>query len=108
MPLPESATPGEVLTAKAWFQRVESATAPAVLYHATTPKKLDRYHATGTILPPIRGFDSEEGCREWGRLHNRAVIVKITPSAAVYPLPDHHLPEGLAWWTTRISAFEVI
>jgi hypothetical protein len=96
------------LAPKPWFERVDSAPVPAVLYHATTPKKLARYHATGTILPPVRGFDSEEGCREWGRVHGRSLVVKVTPSALVYPLPDHHLPEGLAWWTTRISAFEVI
>lgn len=75
---------------------------PAMLYHATTPKKLARYRATGTILTPVRGFDTEQACREWARLHGpRTVIVEI-PAAAlpVHPLPDHHRDSGHAWWVS--------
>ena len=91
-----------------WPARVATAPVPEVLYHATTPKELARYRATGTILPPVRGFDTLAACRRWARAHSRTIIVRVTPSGPVWPLPDHHQPEGLAWWTLTVSAFEVI
>lgn len=87
-----------------WHVRVENALnkPPTVLWHATTPRKLKRYQQTGAILPPVRGFDTEEAAREWARLAKRTVILRLDlrehrPQA----LPDHHQPTGLAWWTAK-------
>ena len=98
----------DLLAPRPWFDRVDGAPVPAVIYHATTPKKLAKYHTTGTILPPVRGFDTLAACQRWARTRKRTITVRVTPSGPVWPLPDHHQPEGLAWWTTRISAFEVL
>ena len=84
-----------------WHRRVVDAlsTPPTVLYHATTPRKLARYVATGAILPPVRGFDTLEGVQEWARLTNgRTVILKFEVQHT-QALPDHHNVYGLAWWT---------
>ena len=84
-----------------WHRRVVDAlpTPPTTLYHATTPRKLARYVATGAILPPVRGFDTLAGVQEWARLTNgRTVILKLEVEHA-QALPDHHNAYGLAWWT---------
>ena len=91
-----------------WPERVANAPMPTRLYHCTTPRKLAQYHATGRILPPIRGFDTMDAAKEWGRIRKRSLIVEVTPSSPVYPLPDHHQSEGLAWWTLTASAFNVV
>lgn len=92
-----------------WPERVQRASMPTdVLFHATTPKKLARYEATGTILPPIRGFDTEDAAREWGRTAGRTVILRVFPSGPVWPLPDHHQKSGLAWWALFIDGYVVI
>jgi RNA:NAD 2'-phosphotransferase (TPT1/KptA family) len=87
-----------------WHERVTRALGapPAVLYHATTPRKLARYTATGAILPPVRGFDTRRAAVEWGRIHHRSVVLRLdVDPLLVQALPDHHLAEGLAWWTPR-------
>lgn len=92
----------ELLARAPWHARVLRALAspPSVLYHATTPRKLARYSATGAILPPVRGFDSRTAAEEWGRLAQRSVILRVAVnSSLVQALPDHHQAEGLAWWT---------
>lgn len=84
-----------------WHRRVVDTlpTPPTTLYHATTPRKLARYVATGAILPPVRGFDTLAGVQEWARLTNgRTVILKLEVEQA-QALPDHHNAFGLAWWT---------
>lgn len=88
-----------------WHERVRNATPPSKLYHATTPKKLARYNATGTVLPPVRGFDTPEACRDFMRRTGRTLMLEVTPAATPHPLPDHHLTEGLAWWTTDIENY---
>lgn len=91
-----------------WPVRVANAPTPTALYHATTPKKLRRHEATGTILPPVRGFDSEAAARDFARRMGRPVLLRLTPSAPVWTLPDHHLSEGLAFWTLATSGWEVL
>lgn len=92
-----------------WPDRVIAAVAspPTFLWHATTPKKLARYQATGAILPPVRGFDSEKACREWARLVGREVILRLELTGLpVQALPDHHNGIGLVWWTpSRVTAY---
>lgn len=81
---------------------------PKVIFHATTPKKLLRYQATGTILPPIRGWTTEKAAREFARRTLRSVILKLTLDSPAWPLPDHHIPEGLAFWTLSVVGWEVL
>lgn len=66
-----------------WSARVLAASPPTMLYHATTPKKLARYRATGTILPPVRGFDSRQAAEEWVRPHGRRSLPPARPSPPV-------------------------
>ena len=88
-----------------WPTRAASARTPSVLYHATTPRKLARYVSTGTILPPVRGFDTRDAAAEWARLTGRSIILRIEPSDRVHLLPDHHNRYGLAWWTLAIRGW---
>jgi hypothetical protein len=83
-----------------WPERVRQAlhSPPRILFHATTPKKIARYRANGAILPPVRGFDTEAAAKEWARLHGRRIVLRV-PVKDAQALPDHHLAEGLAWWT---------
>ena len=66
-------------------------------YHATTPKKLERYKATGVILPPVRFWTSIKTATDWALRVKRTIILEVEPDHA-YPLPDHK-PKGCAWWT---------
>jgi hypothetical protein len=66
------------------------------LYHVTTPAKVEKYKATGGILPPVRGWLFEASARAWARRTGRTVVLKLeVPSS--YPLPDHR-PLGHAHW----------
>jgi hypothetical protein len=68
------------------------------LWHATTPKKLARYHASGRILLPVRGFDSLDAAKEWARKVGRSIVLRFE-GRDVHKLPDHHVSGyGLAWW----------
>lgn len=75
------------------------------LYHATTLKKYTRYQATGCILPPVRGWNTEEAARNWGKDKFRPIILKLIVSTA-YPLPDHKRPDGRAYWSPDIGRWE--
>jgi len=72
---------------------------PAVIYHATTPRKFERYKHTGCILAPVRGFDCPEAAREWAAdKQGRTIILALTVTRPQL-LPDHHiLGVGAAWF----------
>lgn len=100
------------LAMKPWPERVTDALqrpAPTVLYHATTPRKVERYKQSGGIHPPVRGFDTLEAAQEWARLTaGRNIIMRITVEHAQV-LPDHHNALGLAWWSpVKCSTYEFI
>lgn len=97
---------------KPWPDRVVAALqgpTPTVLYHATTPRKLERYKQSGGIHPPVRGFDTFEGAQEWARLvSGRTILMRIEVEHA-QALPDHHNSLGLAWWSpVKCLKFEVL
>ena len=69
-------------------------------FHCTTPKKLDRYKATGCILPPVRFWIYEASARAWMKRTGRTVLLKLEAEDA-HPLPDHK-PTGHAWFTPGI------
>ena len=67
------------------------------LYHSTTPKKVKRYHETGYICSPVRGFTTVASCMAWSMKTNRTVILEIDATNP-HKLPDHHNKFGEAWW----------
>ncbi len=69
-------------------------------YHVTTPKKLERYKATGVILSPVRFWIFKDSASTWMKKTGRTIILKINVDKA-YPLPDHQ-PRGHAYWTPEI------
>ena len=71
------------------------------LYHATTPNKVRKYHASGhRILNPVRGFDSLNAAMAWAMRTRRSVILEIEAPDAI-KLPDHHNAFGQAYWVDR-------
>lgn len=67
------------------------------IYHVTTPKKAKRYHESGCIKKPVRGFDSLAAAMAWAIKTGRKVIYTVNGGPA-YKLPDHHNSYGYAWW----------
>lgn len=88
-----------------WTDRVTDAmrAPPRVLYHAIGERRLhQRYETTGTILPPIRGWTTEEAARIFARRTHRTVILHLDVDGDAWPMPDHHVAEGLAFWCLAI------
>lgn len=70
-----------------------------ILYHATTPKKTQRYHASGRINRPVRGFTSLEAALAWAMKVGRSLVFEVrAPDEICHKLPDHHNHLGEAWW----------
>lgn len=67
------------------------------LFHATTQKKVKKYHQTGAIKSPVRGFTTIQAAMAWAMKTNRNVILVID-AYAPHKLPDHHNKFGEAWW----------
>lgn len=67
------------------------------LYHVTTPKKVQRYHVTGYIKKPVRGFTTFIAALAWGCKVGRTVILAIEAEDSI-KLPDHHNVYGEARW----------
>lgn len=67
------------------------------IYHVTTPKKAKRYHESGCIKKPVRGFTSVVAAMAWAIKTGRTVIYAVDGEPA-YKLPDHHNAFGEAWW----------
>jgi len=67
------------------------------LYHATTPRKLARYIASGRIIQPVRGFTTPEAAKHWAVRHGRSIILEFD-ALRPWKLPDHHNRHGTAWW----------
>ena len=67
------------------------------LYHATTPKKVQRYTQSKRIISPVRGFTTVQAAMAWAMKVGRSVILEIEADHA-HKLPDHHNQFGQAWW----------
>jgi hypothetical protein len=79
-----------------------------ILYHATTPKKAQRYRDTGAILKPVRGFTTDRAAMAWAMRVGRSVLIKFEAKNA-HKLPDHHNRYGEAWWNDAdITDYEVV
>lgn len=73
-----------------------------VLYHTTTPHKAKKYHETGCIFKPVRGFTTLQAAMAWAIKANRSVIYEVNyPDGYGYKLPDHHNKFGDAWWVDK-------
>lgn len=68
-----------------------------ILFHVTTPKKVERYEASGRIILPVRGWSTIEAAREWMRKTGRSIVLRIE-GERVHKLPDHRSSFGEAWW----------
>jgi 7-cyano-7-deazaguanine synthase in queuosine biosynthesis len=68
-----------------------------VLYHATTPKKVQHYHASGRIIAPVRGFTTLQAAMAWACKTGRSVVLSVQGEDC-HKLPDHHNQFGEAWW----------
>ena len=72
---------------------------PTELFHVTTPKKAQRYRATGAILRPVRGFDGLQAAMAWGMKTGRSVVYRLRfEDTNLHKLPEHHNDFGSAWW----------
>ena len=66
-------------------------------YHVTTYHKLERYRATGLILPPVRFWPDIADAARFSRQTGRRIILRIVVSdTAVRPLPGH---QGRAYYS---------
>lgn len=68
-----------------------------ILYHVTTLRKAKKYHETGYIAHPVRGFTTLQSAMAWAIKTKRPVIYEVNGEPA-YKLPDHHNKYGEAWW----------
>jgi hypothetical protein len=68
-----------------------------ILYHATTPKLMEKYQKSKRIIRPVRGFSTEAAAIEWARKVGRNIVLKIEADKP-WKLPDHHNQYGTAWW----------
>ena len=67
------------------------------LFHATTPGKAKKYHKSGRVITPVRGFDTLQAAMFWAMKTNRTVIYEFE-SPNPNKLPDHHNQFGHAFW----------
>jgi hypothetical protein len=68
-----------------------------MLYHATTPKKVERYRQTGYIRKPVRGFTTPAAAMAWAMKVGRTIILEFDADKP-HKLPTHHNEFGEAWW----------
>jgi hypothetical protein len=68
-----------------------------ILFHATTPKKVQKYHQSGRIISPVRAFTTLQAAMAWACKVNRSVVLQIEGTDC-HKLPDHHNIWGEAWW----------
>lgn len=81
---------------------------PKMLYHTTTPKKLQRYEISKRIISPVRGFLTKEAAEYWAKRHGRSILIMFKATKP-WKLPDHHNRHGTAWWNEGdIETFEVV
>jgi hypothetical protein len=79
-----------------------------VIYHATTPKKVQRYHASGMIIAPVRGFTTLQAALAWACKTGRSVVLEVQGQDC-HKLPDHHNAFGDAWWIDHdVSAWKCV
>lgn len=79
-----------------------------VLYHATTPKKVQHYHASGRIIAPVRGFTTLQAAMAWACKTGRSVVLAVQGEDC-HKLPDHHNAFGEAWWIDHdVSAWRCV
>ncbi len=78
------------------------------LYHATTPKKVQHYHASGRIIAPVRGFTTLQAAMAWACKTGRSVVLAVHGEDC-HKLPDHHNAFGEAWWIDHdVSAWKCV
>jgi hypothetical protein len=83
-----------------------------MVYHVTTPKKLERYRRTGCILPPVRFWLTQERAEltqeraeRWMRRTGRTVLLTFECPNESYPLPT---PRAAAWSPDMVKEYTVV
>lgn len=100
----------ELCSYKQWIEeltRQRTYSIPNKLYHVTTPKKAKRYHESGCIYKPVRGFTTLQAALAWAVKTGRTVIYEINGDIP-YRLPDHHNKFGEAWYFNENISIENI
>lgn len=77
------------------------------LYHSTSQKKAKKYHKSGCIKSPVRGFTTLQAAMLWSMKVGRTVIYECEAENP-YKLPDHHNEFGEAWWNDGDISIENI
>jgi hypothetical protein len=67
------------------------------LYHVTTESKARKYHQSGEIHKPVRGFDTLLAACVWAMRIGRKVVYEINNMPS-HKMPDHHNSYGNAYW----------
>lgn len=73
------------------------------VFHATTPKKVARYEASGVILPPVYFWTDERFARIWMKKTGRPLLLTFEAPTVSYPLP---MRKSARWTPTMIYEWE--
>lgn len=79
-----------------------------ILYHCTTPHKLERYIGSKQIFSPVRGWKWLNSAKEWNKKTGRTIILEIETTENVYPLPDHKPLFHSFWTSDNIKSWKII
>lgn len=60
-----------------------------IVWHVTTRKKLERYHRSGGILPPVRAWKTVEEAVRFSKQTGRKVILRLKFPEKAEQLPGH-------------------
>lgn len=60
-----------------------------IVWHVTTRKKLERYHRSGGILPPVRAWKTVEEAVRFSKQTGRKVILRLKFPKNAEQLPGH-------------------
>lgn len=74
------------------------------VFHCATPRKLDRYRATGCILPPVRYWTTEYSAWRWMHKTGRTVLLTFEKPSPSYPLP---MKGGAEWSPSMVRDYEL-
>lgn len=74
------------------------------VFHATTPRRLERMRQTGAILPPVRYWPSIDLAKRWAKRVGRTLIISFERPEPSYLLPDH---KPASWSPSVVYDFRI-
>ncbi len=60
-----------------------------IVYHVTSFKKLNKYARTGSILPPVRAWESIEDAERFSKQTGRPIILRLKFPESAKKLGGH-------------------